>query len=216
MPVGATLVLYTDGLVESRRRTAADGVALLKVALGRSRPDIELMLEDILLDLAPSHDDDIAMLAIEMLPQPSASLKRWVYRLIDRATVNVIRSEFDAILASCAAPGSDTFDSRLILDELLANVVRHAPGAFRLELDWSAAAPTLHLHDNGPGFAVGEEFPGPQDLLSVSGRGLFLIGALGGSLKIVRRPSGGLSTSVTLPAYRTPVAGSAAALAPAG
>jgi hypothetical protein len=72
---------------------------------------------------------------------------------------------------------------------------RGAPraGCFRLELDWSAAAPTLHLHDNVPGFAVGEEFPGPQDLLSVSGRGLFLIGALGASLKIVRRPSGGLS-----------------------
>jgi serine phosphatase RsbU (regulator of sigma subunit)/CheY-like chemotaxis protein/anti-sigma regulatory factor (Ser/Thr protein kinase) len=203
MPVGATLVLYTDGLVETRQRTASEGVDLLQAALKRSRPDIELMLEDVLLDLSPSHSDDIAILAIEMLPSPRPVLKGWTFEHIDSATVDTIRSEFDAILQTRATTRSYTFGARIILDELLANVVRHAPGAFRLELEWRGENATLRIHDNGRGLGIGTNFSRLPDLLSTTGRGLFLVNAIGKDLKIVRRESGGLSISVVLPIDRT-------------
>jgi serine phosphatase RsbU (regulator of sigma subunit)/anti-sigma regulatory factor (Ser/Thr protein kinase)/DNA-binding response OmpR family regulator len=215
MPVGSTLVLYTDGLVETRERSASDGVDLLKAALERSRSNVEQMLEDVLRDLAPSRSDDIAILAIEMRLSTSPQHKGWAYQRIDRGTVSTIRAEFDAILALHAAPGSPSFGARVILDELLANIVQHAPGAFRLQLDWVGDNATLRIDDNGPGFALGREFSAPGDPLSTSGRGLFLVNTLGQNLKIVRRPAGGLSISVGLPVDRAPHAASTAVLAPA-
>lgn len=203
MPIGATLVLYTDGLVETRHRSAADGVDVLRAALTGSPPDIELMLDRVLRDVAPDRSDDIAILAVELLPLQSDRLKRWVFRGIDRSIMDTIRHEFEAMLEAHATADSDTYGARLILSELLSNVVRHAPGSFRLELDWSGEYAQLCLYDNGPGFASRGMFTVPDDILSISGRGLFLISQLSRSFTMTPRASGGLATRVVLPVRHT-------------
>jgi serine phosphatase RsbU (regulator of sigma subunit) len=73
LPAGTTLLLYTDGLVESRDRPISDGLARLEqhaAALSRSLADQPLdRLCDQLLDrLSPAGTDDIALLAARIEP----------------------------------------------------------------------------------------------------------------------------------------------------
>jgi serine phosphatase RsbU (regulator of sigma subunit) len=66
LPPGATLLLYTDGLIERRDRSLADGMADLCAALSRHR-DLTLddLLDTLVAELAGPHpQDDVALLAI--------------------------------------------------------------------------------------------------------------------------------------------------------
>jgi anti-sigma regulatory factor (Ser/Thr protein kinase) len=55
-------------------------------------------------------------------------------------------AELEVATASDAA-----FASELIVGELLANTVEHAPGHVELSLDWTGEAPALSVRDRGPG-----------------------------------------------------------------
>ena len=61
---GETLWLYTDGLVESRRRPIDVGLAALADAAGRAEGGLEEIAEHLLATLPGSRDDDIALLAL--------------------------------------------------------------------------------------------------------------------------------------------------------
>ena len=65
-PPGSTLLLYTDGLIETRRQDIDTGVERARVALARYRHlDLEPMLDAILADtIGPRAEDDVALLAV--------------------------------------------------------------------------------------------------------------------------------------------------------
>lgn len=66
---GSTLLLYTDGLVESRHREFADGIDQLSAFLTTLPPDIgaeDLCDQVISAMLGPAQDDDVALLAINL------------------------------------------------------------------------------------------------------------------------------------------------------
>ena len=67
VPVGATLVLYTDGLVETPGRMLDDGIALVEAALrdNAGLPGDELCAR--LIETASRRADDIALLLIRVL-----------------------------------------------------------------------------------------------------------------------------------------------------
>jgi serine/threonine-protein kinase RsbW len=67
---GATLLLFTDGLVEDRHRSFHDGAAVLVQAAPSPCPPDELCerVLDALLPDESHHDDDIAMVAVARLP----------------------------------------------------------------------------------------------------------------------------------------------------
>jgi serine/threonine-protein kinase RsbW len=66
LPPGATLVLFTDGLVESRTSDIDAGLARLQaVALRSATADPDELCDRLLADLAGTHRaDDIALLAL--------------------------------------------------------------------------------------------------------------------------------------------------------
>ncbi|MGY1618520.1 SpoIIE family protein phosphatase [Geodermatophilus sp. SYSU D00691] len=70
LPPGATLVLYTDGLVESRDADLDDGLArLLEAAARTGDPDPDEVCDRLLAELTgPFRADDIALLALTRLP----------------------------------------------------------------------------------------------------------------------------------------------------
>ena len=71
LPDGAVLVLYTDGLVETRIRTFDDGIGLLSAALAALDPDLTpTQACDTLLNQMISGDpeDDVALLLIRINP----------------------------------------------------------------------------------------------------------------------------------------------------
>ena len=65
IPHGATLVLYTDGLVERRRESIDVGLDALARAAERVEPDLEEFCDRLLAEVGPAKpDDDIAVLAL--------------------------------------------------------------------------------------------------------------------------------------------------------
>ena len=71
LPAGTVLVLYTDGLVESRDRDIDRGVEDLLTALrGLDPGDLDALLEKLLVAVAgeDSHDDDVALVALRVGP----------------------------------------------------------------------------------------------------------------------------------------------------
>lgn len=65
LPPGSTLLLYTDGLVESREQDLDVGTAALLEAVQRRRDQpLDELLDGLLGDLAHGRDDDIALLAV--------------------------------------------------------------------------------------------------------------------------------------------------------
>ena len=65
---GATLVLYTDGLVESRRRSLDTGLERLAEAARASVDDVQRLADDIVAALPGERQDDIALLALRRVP----------------------------------------------------------------------------------------------------------------------------------------------------
>ncbi len=65
IPRGATLVLFTDGLVERRRDRIDVGMAALARAVGRVEADLDDFCDRLLAEVGPDKpDDDIAVLAL--------------------------------------------------------------------------------------------------------------------------------------------------------
>src|SRR5258707_13298312 len=104
-PAGATLLLYTDGLVESRTRDVWGGIEMLRERLHAasqivSPPPLEPLCDEVLEILGPGdRDDDIALLAarfdgiaprdvaywfLEPHPQTAGRARRLVRRALDR------------------------------------------------------------------------------------------------------------------------------------
>ncbi|TDB77471.1 SpoIIE family protein phosphatase [Micromonospora sp. KC721] len=65
LPPGATLVLYTDGLIERRDATIDEGLAALAACATRVDDDLDRFCERLLVELAPQEiHDDVAVVAV--------------------------------------------------------------------------------------------------------------------------------------------------------
>ena len=64
---GATLVLYTDGLVETRAGGLAPGLAkLLEACTGHADQPVDRLVDRLLAALGPPREDDVAVLAVRL------------------------------------------------------------------------------------------------------------------------------------------------------
>lgn len=186
---GSLIVLYTDGLTESTHNIP-EGERRLREALAtQTVADSAHPARDIHdLVLHEGARDDVAILTvrIESTTTPAA---RWTFDARDAHTASNVRGAIVSELVSAGATDDNAMAAELVYSELIGNVVRHAPGTAEVRLDWSGGAPVLHVLDEGPGFQhVGAL---PTDLLSESGRGLFLVGALSEGILVLRRPRTG-------------------------
>lgn len=84
--------------------------------------------------------------------------------------------------------------------ELLGNVVRHAPGAVDIEVEWRGNAPVLHVLDRGPGYDRAQTLP---PWLGENGRGLYLVSTLTREFTVTRLPGYGSHARAVLPIERT-------------
>ena len=142
-PVGATLLLYTDGLVESRERDVWTGVELLcdrlhtaSARLAAPHPDssgLEDLCDQVLGTLGPgTRDDDIALLAARFDGIPSRDVAYWFLdprpqtaeraRRLTRRTLR--RWGLDPMLDS----------TELMVSEVVTNAVRFASRPITLRL----------------------------------------------------------------------------------
>ncbi|MEU5540882.1 SpoIIE family protein phosphatase [Streptomyces sioyaensis] len=139
-PAGATLVLYTDGLVESRIRDVWTGIEQLRERLaetarltGPNPPPLEPMCDEVLDMLGPGdRDDDIALLAARFDGIAPSDVAYW-YLDPKAQTAGQARRLARRALARW---GLDelTDQLELLVSEVVTNAVRYAERPITLRL----------------------------------------------------------------------------------
>ncbi|HEY9179312.1 MAG TPA: ATP-binding protein [Candidatus Baltobacteraceae bacterium] len=124
---------------------------------------------------------------------------RWEFDSADVAGAKRARSEFVASLHDGCGVGADLADAQIIFDELVGNVVRHAPGPVRIQLDCQETHADLTVENFGAPFTL-ESRPQP-DGDEESGRGLWIVRSLASNLE-VHHADGWTTVSVRLPVER--------------
>ncbi len=188
LQAGSILVLFTDGLIESTR-DVMEGERRLEGALREMRPSetgdvAERIYREV---LQGESNDDVAILAISVTAAPP--VRRWRFDPVWDDVARRVHREVCAELIGAQFPPDALIDVEVVLSEILANLVRHAPGIAELILERRSGRFVLHVLDKGPGFEFSPRLP--ADLYSEFGRGLFLISHLSRDFTVERRPGVG-------------------------
>ncbi|MFE0174530.1 SpoIIE family protein phosphatase [Streptomyces sp. NPDC059002] len=140
-PAGATLLLYTDGLVESRLRDVWTGIEQLRERLAATAqltgpdhpPPLEALCDEVLDMLGPGdRDDDIALLAARFDGIAPSDVAYWFLEPED-ATPSRARRLARSALARWGL--EDLTDSvELLVSEVVTNAVRYASRPITLRL----------------------------------------------------------------------------------
>jgi serine phosphatase RsbU (regulator of sigma subunit)/anti-sigma regulatory factor (Ser/Thr protein kinase) len=200
------LVLYTDGLIEATRDIMA-GEHSVREALGTAKvwnaDNPAAAISDHVLEEVV---DDVAILTIRI---DSADISvtcpegrtgrdaRWLFAVHDQGAAREARRDIVAVLRDRGATDVDTGLTELVFSELLGNVVRHCSPDVEFALDISGDVPILHVLDRGPGFTYNARLP--QDIMSDSGRGLFIVRSMISDLNITPRTDGGSHARAVMP-----------------
>jgi len=210
---GALFVLYTDGITECERQIL-DGekrlVSAVQTVYTAAAGDMPaLRIHDLTLAQC-KQNDDVAILAIRFLGSGNAggvsSIQNrpfgmsWDFNSADADAAQRARRQVVEYVRRSATGKPDLFAVESIVGELIANTVDHAPGPVHIDIDWTSQSPTLSVHDKGISFE--HDDTKPPDPMSVEGRGLFIIHALGTGLQVKRNSAGGKAISVVLPVRR--------------
>ena len=208
----AVVALYTDGMIEFTRDVIAienklrTAVALLVGNTTVARPAMAIK-EIVFEDMPPA--DDAALLLMQfsavdgkvLQTDPAALRRTWRFHSSDAYTAHTSRQEIVRYLRNLAADADQVFAGELILGEILANTVEHAPGLVEVTLDWTGEKPVVTVRDTGPGL---RNLKGrlPTDAMEEGGRGIFLIKSLAEDVAVKPSPGYGTELRATLPVRR--------------
>ncbi|MGN6189036.1 MAG: ATP-binding SpoIIE family protein phosphatase [Conexibacter sp.] len=131
---GSTLVLYTDGLVETRTESIDAGLERLR-ALAGGNGGVELLCSTLVRQLVPSdRHDDVALLAARIEPVPERLSGSWP---AERGVLASVRQLLRRWLETRGASADEIYDIVVACQEACANAVEHAyrPGQHSFELD---------------------------------------------------------------------------------
>ncbi|WP_240109298.1 ATP-binding SpoIIE family protein phosphatase, partial [Streptomyces sp. MUM 203J] len=140
-PAGATLLLYTDGLVESRLRDVWAGIELLRERLAATAqltgpdhpPPLEALCDDVLDMLGPGdRDDDIALLAARFDGIAPSDVAYWFLEPEDAAPGRARRLARKALSRWGLEELTDSVE--LLVSEVVTNAVRYATRPVTLRL----------------------------------------------------------------------------------
>ncbi|MFH8516692.1 SpoIIE family protein phosphatase [Streptomyces gelaticus] len=179
-PAGATLLLYTDGLVESRLRDVWTGIELLRERLAATArltgpdhsPPLEALCDDVLDMLGPGdRDDDIALLAARFDGIAPSDVAYWHLEPEETAPGRARRLARRALGRWGLDDLSDAVE--LLVSEVVTNAVRYAERPVTLRL----------LRTDILRCEVGDDSPQlPRQRrardMDEGGRGLFLVNRL--------------------------------------
>ena len=192
---GDTLLLYTDGLIERRRRSLDAGLKQLVDAAGASGGDPTILVEHVVRKMmeAGEGEDDVAAIAVTVSPDPVGELRLRIPAL--PVYVAALRHRLRHWLRTAGMGDEEMFDVTLAVSEAAANAIEHAlePTAPSITVTArpSNGRVAMSVHDHGRW----NDSPPEED----RGRGLPLIHALVEGTTIEKTPEG---TTVT---FRAPL-----------
>ncbi|MFF4469510.1 SpoIIE family protein phosphatase [Streptomyces sp. NPDC001599] len=179
-PAGATLLLYTDGLVESRLRDVWTGIEQLRERLAATAqltgpdhpPPLEALCDEVLDMLGPGdRDDDIALLAARFDGIAPSDVAYWFLEPEDAAPGKARRLARRALARWGMEDLTDAVE--LLVSEVVTNAVRYASKPVTLRL----------LRTDVLRCEVGDDVPQLPRLRQAratdeGGRGLYLVNRL--------------------------------------
>ncbi|MED7821114.1 SpoIIE family protein phosphatase [Streptomyces chiangmaiensis] len=179
-PAGATLLLYTDGLVESRLRDVWTGIEQLREKLAATAqltgadhpPPLEALCDEVLDMLGPGdRDDDIALLAARFDGIAPSDVAYWFLEPEDAAPSRARRLARRALARWGMEELTDSVE--LLVSEVVTNAVRYASRPVTLRL----------LRTDVLRCEVGDDVPQLPRLRQAratdeGGRGLYLVNRL--------------------------------------
>ena len=197
------VALYTDGVTEYARDAIAgekklcDAIAMLVGNAAIAQP--AKFIFDFVLGSKPRADDALQF-CIQDASLPAdffAQTKHWRFHASDAHAAHVMRIEVGDYLRHLCGDTKDAFTCEVIVGELLANTVEHAPGLVHMAVVWNGQHSVLVVRDNGPGFQ--RKVAALPYQLSEGGRGLFLVEALSVGMTVLEAADGGAELRVELP-----------------
>ncbi len=197
----SVVLFYTDGLTEfSRDIDRAESAIMRAVAQLVANPRIErpaTFVQRSVMGFERPADDTVLLVARLGV----ALQKSWNYDSRNSHGAHSLRREIARFIRSFDPTEEELFRAELIIGEVLANTVEHAPGAVRVDIDWTDTHPVVTVCDAGPGL-LHRAATLPADALNENGRGLFLIGSLALDVQIESQPEMGTTMRIVLPAAR--------------
>ncbi|MGN6600649.1 MAG: SpoIIE family protein phosphatase [Actinomycetes bacterium] len=192
LPPGATLALYTDGLVERREYSIEHGIDRLADALERQvkelgetgTVDLQQLADGIVSELTEGGaGDDVALLLV----RPRDSARPLVVRRLEVLGVTHVRDArtlaaqvVSAGRTAWVADGRQPVDLeavQLVVSELVTNAIRHGAGSVLMECWATPQAVVVEVHDEGGRLPRRRDATPDEE----SGRGLALVGELASS-----------------------------------
>ena len=150
IPVGATLYLYTDGVVERRGHSIDEGMEALRAAAEAGPPELGCarIAQRLVGDVPP--EDDFAVLAVHRADE--GDRLELIVPAIPTALANV-RLELRRWLRAQHVPDDVAFDLVLAAGEASANAVEHAYGGIEgdvtIEASNDGSVLTISVTDSG-------------------------------------------------------------------
>jgi PAS domain S-box-containing protein len=203
------VALYTDGMTEFAHNAIAGEEALTR-AVASLVGNVSIAhparrIRSLVLGDCPQRDDACILFfqfshvrVVEDDERPLTPTKRWRFHASDAQAAHVARLEVAEYLRRKCGQTDETFASELIVGELLANTVAHAPGLVEMTIEFDGDQPVLVVRDSGPGLDVLRSTL-PDDPFDERSRGLFLVHALSAGVSVVPAESGGAELRVILP-----------------
>jgi len=181
---GATLLLYTDGLVEDRATPLDEGLDRLRTAAGGGTEDLEsfcsLVMQRVI-GTSPS-DDDIALLAVQLMALEGPLHSRVP---AEPSALAPLRATLRRWLTQAGATETEVFELLTACGEASTNAIRHASGPLRADFEVEAAVVggvvDIRVRDRGTW---------RERRSTVGGRGLPIIEAYVDELEINPSPAG--------------------------
>jgi serine phosphatase RsbU (regulator of sigma subunit)/anti-sigma regulatory factor (Ser/Thr protein kinase) len=169
LPAGATLVAYTDGLVERRGWSIDAGIDLLASVVGASSSLAASRLADRIFEEVTPHigsHDDIALLIVRLLEVPQ---RMDIEVPSDPAALAGLRRRLRIWLELRGVAEHERNDAILAVSEACNNAIEHAyllePGPIRVQLAHQEGTLAIRVEDNGawhptaPSFERGRGIP---------------------------------------------------------
>jgi anti-sigma regulatory factor (Ser/Thr protein kinase) len=173
LPADATLLVYTDGLVDRPGTSLTNGLAALRDAVASGPADPEDLCEHVLRTLLPDGPpgDDIALLALQSVPIKGADLHLEVTP--DANELALVRHSLSRWLEAADVDERDAQRVTIAANEACMNAIEHAfaPGEQPLHVD-------AHIEDGGVDVRVRDHGRWRERTSGPGGRGLDLMRSL--------------------------------------
>ena len=185
----ATLLLYTDGLVERRDVGLDDRLAQLAAAASASGGELDQVCDQILSGVLGNAEpaDDVALLAVR--PEPVDLDELRLVLPAEPDSLPRLRRRLGRFLAAAGANEDTSYEIILTICEAAGNAIEHAYGpgdeVFEVEVGLEGSMVMASVRDNGT-------WRDRADRQDNRGRGLRIIEGLMDEVELVKDPSGTL------------------------